>query len=118
MTSTRNNNMPGDYCLQQKAYDKGSAYLLDKSKRIAYHSTLPCPGVNAGMVPNTVLAHNPTDIESSLFGINSSNLVTPQKPVQPNIKNLDMLSFAPRLHPYVPEPLIIENCQRPAIFHR
>ena len=75
MASTRNNNMPGEYCLQQKSYNQGSAYLLNKSKRVASHSTIPCPGVNHGQVPNTVLAYNATDIESSLFGINSSNLV-------------------------------------------
>ena len=118
MASTRNNNMPGDYCQQQKSYNQYSKYTLNKSKRIAHHSTLPCPGVNGGRVPNTVLAHNATDIESSLFGINSSNLVTPQKPVQPNLIYLDMLSFAPRLHAILPKPLIVENCNRPQIFHR
>lgn len=118
MASTRNNNMPGDYCQQQKSYNQYSKYTLNKSKRINDHSTLPCPGVNGGRMPNTVLAHNATDIESSLFGINSSNLVTPQKPVQPNLKYLDMLSFAPRLHAILPKPLIVENCNRPQIFHR
>jgi hypothetical protein len=118
MASTRNNNMPGEYCLQQKSYNQGSAYLLNKSKRVASHSTIPCPGVNHGQVPNTVLAYNATDIESSLFGINSSNLVQPQNPVQPKLKTLDMLSFAPRLHALLPEPLIVEKCQRPTIFRR
>ena len=118
MASTRNNNMRGNYCLQQKSYDQASEYTLNKSKRIAQHSTLPCPGVNTGRVPNTVLAYNATDIESSLFGISSNNLVNPQKPVQPHLKQLDMLSFAPRLHAILPEPLIVENCQRPNIFHK
>ena len=118
MSSTRNNNMPGDYCVQQKSYNEASSYLLNKSKRIAYHSTIPCPGVNVGGMPNTVLSHNPTDIESKLYGINSTNLVTPQKPIIPDLKCLDMLSFAPRLRPHLPEPLIIENGQRPVIFRR
>ena len=54
-----------------KAYHKTNSYILNKSKRIAAYSTLPCTGINVGQIPNTILAKNPTDIESSLFG--SSN---------------------------------------------
>tara|TARA_Y100000588_G_C13675249_1_gene678001 strand:- start:74 stop:430 length:357 start_codon:yes stop_codon:yes gene_type:complete len=118
MTSTRNNNTKGNYCLQQQSYQKGASYNLNPSKRIAYFPALPCPGVNIGQMPNTVLSKNPTDIESLLFGINSNNLEKKQKKVHPNLNYLESLSFYPRLQPYLPEPLIIENKQRPIIFRR
>ena len=118
MTSTRNNNMKGNYCLQQRAYDKTNVYRLNKSKRIAHYSTLPCAGINVGQIPNTVLAKNATDIESSLFGINSSNLVSPAPPILPNLNYLSSLSFFSRLKPYLPEPLVIEHDQRPQIFRK
>ena len=118
MASTRNKNMPGDYCVQQRSYNQSLKYTTNKEKRLAHYSGLPCAGINGGQVPNTIFSNNPTDIESSLFGINSTNLVCPAKPVHPDIKCLDSISFFQRLHAFLPEPLIIQKCQRPHIFHR
>jgi len=113
MASTRNKNTCGDYYLEQKQ----SAHILDnrvyEHRRIAYSDALPCAGINVGSVPNTQLAKNATDIESSLYGINSTNLVKPAAPVNPNLKHLKDVSFFERPQVFVPEPLVIEKSQRP-----
>ena len=51
-----------------------------------------------------VLSYNPVDIESSLFGINSTNLVNPQPPVKPEIKILPSLNVVPTKKVIVMEP--------------
>ena len=85
-------------------------------RRTAYHTALPCAGINVGYMPNNVLSCNPTNTESHLFGIGASNLVKPQREgFTPRIKKLPSISFFDRLQTYVPEPLVIEDNQRPII---
>jgi len=113
MASTRNKNMYGDYHLEQKQ----SNLILDnrvfEHRRIAYSNALPCAGINVGHMPNNQLANNATDIESCLYGINSTNLVNPQTPVNPELNNMPNLAFFERYDVFIPEPLVIENNQRP-----
>lgn len=113
MASTRNKNTCGDYYLEQKQ----SNHILDnriyQNRRIAYNDALPCAGINVGSVPNTQLAHNATDIESRLYGINSSNLVNPEKQLMPQLKSMPEVAFFERHQIFIPEPLVIENKQRP-----
>jgi len=118
MASTRNNNMRGEYCLEQVSNKQGQNYATYKGKRTNDIFLLPCAGINPAQVPGNILSKNSTDVESYLLGINSSNLVNPQRPVQPEINPLKNLSFYTRLQPYLPEPLVIEGCQRPVIFRR
>ena len=118
MSSTRNKNMPNDFHMKQKEYTKKAEYTTYKHKRTAYQNNLPCTGVNMGNMPNNVLSWNSTDIESSLYGIGSTNLVQKKGQVTPRIKYLDYLSFSDRMRTYLPEPLVIENCNRPKIFRR
>ena len=72
-------------------------------------------GVMTGYMPN--MSKNNVDIESRLFGINSTNLVTPEKPlvVQPNIMSTVSFFEHNNSHPVLPEPLIIEGNQRPLL---
>lgn len=113
MASTRNKNTCGDYYLEQKQ----SQHIFDdriyKHRRIAYNDALPCAGINVGNVPNTQLAYNATDIESALYGVNSTNLVSPQPPVKPKLKSMRDLAFFERSQIFIPEPLVIEKSQRP-----
>ena len=113
MSSTRNKNTCGDYYLEQKQ----STHILDnriyQHRRIAYSNALPCAGINVGSMPNTQLAYNATDIESRLYGINSSNLVNPQDQLTPQIKSMPNLAFFERPQVFIPEPLVVENNQRP-----
>ena len=79
MASTRNKNTKGNYNLEQRNHTLSSSYKLypNSSHGVAYDTKQPGNGLNPGQLPANQLSHNSTDIESFLFGINSTNLVTP-----------------------------------------
>ena len=115
MASTRSKNTPDDYCLQQRSYGDARQYTTYVNSQYgkAAESAFPCFGVNMGHMPSDVLSRNPTDIESNLFGINSTNLVNPAEPTIAEINRMPNVAFFPRKPVYLPKPLIIENNQRP-----
>ena len=115
MASTRNKNTPSDYCLQQRGYQESAAYTTFKysSSGQAEQSAFPCVGINMGHMPASVLSQNPVDIESGLFGINSTNLVDPQPPVIAEVNNMQNVAFFPRKPVYLPDPLVQSVTQRP-----
>ena len=90
MASTRNINTQSDYCLQQRGFRDMLNYntFINSSSGQASRSSFPCVGINMGNMPATVLSNNSVDIESGLFGINSTNLVNPQRPVIAEINNM------------------------------
>lgn len=61
------------------------------------------------------LSHNSVDIESNLFGINSTNLVSPVMNFQPQLRTDVTTShlYEANRTVYMPEPLVIERNQRP-----
>ena len=115
MASTRNNNTKGDYCLQQRDYKDARIYLDYKYSQVgrAYENALPCLGSNPSHMPRSAFSKNSVCIESALFGINSTNLVNPQTPVEPKLKILPEVSYFKRVPLFIPEPLVVENNQRP-----
>ena len=115
MSSTRNINMRDDYSLEQQYYGLARNYTGYKhaAQGCAYQDSIPTIGITPGKMPRGTLSHNPIDIESALFGINSTNLVNPQKPVVPNLKKIPTSVFFDRLQVHMPMPLVIENNQRP-----
>ena len=113
MASTRNINMPSDYCLQQRAYRLASGYELYPYKRLAYHTRLPCFGINMGQMPNTTLSCNATNTESFLYGIGATNLVKPQKSFTAQLKCIPGIAFFQRPEAFLPVPLVVPKCQRP-----
>jgi hypothetical protein len=115
MASTRNNNTPGDYCQQQLAYRQTLDYELYKNgyQGRAYSNAIPCLGITPSHMPNTAFSKNAVEIESALFGINSTNLVNPQKPITPELIRLPEISFFQTTPTIMPEPLIIQSKQRP-----
>lgn len=115
MASTRNKNTRSDYCLEQNINNNLNTYLLyqNASYGQAYNSAFPGDYVNMGKMPNTVLSKNSTDIESTLFGIGSSNLVNPKAPTQARLYNMNEVKFVDRMKVVLPEPLVVENNQRP-----
>ncbi len=115
MASTRNINTCGDYKIQQKAFHRNLEEVLYKygSGGIAYSPALPCGGSAPPSLMNShSLSFNPVDIESCLFGINSTNLVNPQAPVYPELKNLKEVKFFDRPSIVMPEKLVVLNNQR------
>jgi hypothetical protein len=115
MASTRNNNMPSDYCLQQRSYMDNRNYIEYKYSQQgrAYDNAIPCMGITPSHMPREAFSHNSVEIESSLFGINATNLVTPQKPVEPELKKLKEISYFERLSVLMPEAMVVQTDQRP-----
>jgi hypothetical protein len=115
MTSTRNNNTPSDYCLQQREYTLAGKYTTYEYSQYghAYNPAIPCVGIMPTNISRDVYAKNYIEIESSLLGINSVNLVNPQPPVVPELKKISSVKFFDRIPIIMPKPLVIENNQRP-----
>jgi len=115
MTSTRNKNNPDDYKLQQRRFEESLQYNQYEYSQVgrAYNIAIPDIGIMPSHMPNCAFSKNPTDIESSLWGINSTNLVKPQPPVKPELKSLKEVEFFDRMKCVMPEPLQIQKNQRP-----
>lgn len=115
MASTRLKNSTGSYCYEQRSYHQGAKYITNPQRRFNQMSAIPCAGINIGGMPNSVLSSNAVDIESELYGIGLTNLVKPYREITPRINVLPMVSFFPRDKTLLPEPLVVENDQRPII---
>ena len=104
MASTRNINTPGNYEAEQVALKQEAEYSVYKGFGKPEEVCLPGNWILSGRMAPQVLSYNPIDIESSLFGINSTNLVDPQPPVKPEIKILPSLNLTPTKTVIVMEP--------------
>lgn len=115
MASTRNNNTPGNYCLEQRNNRLMQDYELYKNSQNgnAYNPAIPTFGITPSHMPSSEFSYNPVEIESSLFGINSTNLVNPQKEVTPQLKKVQEKTFIKKVPLIMPQPLAIEKQQRP-----
>lgn len=115
MASTRNKNTPGDYCLEQREYKQNSNYTLYVNSQYgaAYNTAIPGNGLNPAQIPSNQMSKNAPDIESFLFGIDSTNLVNPRKVFVPEFKTLRSANIYEKTPILVPEPLVIEKNQRP-----
>lgn len=121
MASTRNKNTCGDYYLEGRQNVGIMDNRLYEQRRIAYQTSFPDAGIHVGHMPNTVLSHNAIDLESSLFGIGSTDLTLPpnsehsshvREYENPKLKSLPSVAFFERLPVFIPEPLVIETHQR------
>jgi len=117
MASTRTNNTSGNYCLQQKQYQDQRTYTIYKNSGFgeAYNTQLPGNGLNPGQIPWNKLSNNAADIESFLFGINSTNLVNRAPPLTPDLITLNTANIFKTSPVYLPDPLIVEKYQRPFV---
>jgi hypothetical protein len=115
MASTRNKNTPGNYCLEQREFKGSSNYTLYPNSQYgaAYDTRLPGTGLLPAQIPANKMAYNAPDIESFLFGINSTNLVNPAPVFTPELKQLCWSNVFKKGPTYIPEPLVIEANQRP-----
>jgi hypothetical protein len=117
MASTRNKNTTSDYCIQQNAHKHMRAYIGYENGYAgkAYENALPFESV--GILPSRMsreaFSTNSVDIESALRGINSTNLVSPQAPVNPSLRELPEVKFYDRMAFYMPEPLVVNKYERP-----
>lgn len=116
MPDTRSKNTTGDYNLFIKSQRKWAAYDMyeNSSSGAPVDPKWAGNGLNPGNMPSRALSHNPVAIESSLFGIGSTNLVEPQSPITPQIKRMDTQNMFVREPVYVPAPLLISKSARPS----
>lgn len=115
MASTRNKNTPGDYALEKKAYElqfKERTFLHGPAGQ-AITTNHPGNGLLTGRIAAHNLSNNYCDIESSLFGIGSTNLENPLPIVKPDIRNLQSLNVIDKLPLYHPSSFKIKPNQRP-----
>jgi hypothetical protein len=115
MASTRNNNTKSDYCLQQTGFEQIRDYNLYENSQSgrAYDPAIPTLGYTPSHMNRENFSKNSIDIESSLFGINSTNLVNPAAPVQPELKCVKEVEFFKTLTTIMPLPMVMEAKQRP-----
>jgi hypothetical protein len=115
MASTRNKNTRSDYYLEQQQNSCIKTYNLYVNSQYgeAYKPALPTLGITPSHMPRNTLSYNPVDIESSLYGINSTNLVYNVEPVNPQLKTIPDVSYFDRLPMIMPKPLVVEKNQRP-----
>ena len=115
MTSTRNKNTQGNYYLEQKSFSLMNKYDLYKQSQygLAHNTSMPDIIYRPSFLPRETLSKNPIEIESLLFGINSTNLVEPKKPIKPQLKTLPTNKFFERNPIIMPKSLVIEKNQRP-----
>jgi hypothetical protein len=113
MTSTRNKNTPGNYCLEQREYKNAVGYTIFPSFGTSYSTQLPGDGFASARIPWDKMSYNAPDVESFLFGINSTNLVNPAPKFVPELAKLGTLNLYEKGKVIIPEPLVIEKNQRP-----
>ena len=115
MASTRNKNTMGNYNLEQRQYQQFGDYTLYPNSQYgaAYNTRLPGNGLLPAQIPWNKLSHNAADTESFLLGINSTNLVNPAPCFVPEIAKLEQTNIYEKGTTFMPEPLVIENNQRP-----
>jgi hypothetical protein len=117
MASTRNKNTRSDFKIEQNAQKMTRNYVEYENSYAgkAYEPALAFESV--GILPTKMsrehFSQNSVDIESALFGINSTNLVDPQAPVVPQLKQLPEVKFFERMALFMPEPLVVEKAARP-----
>jgi len=115
MASTRNKNTPGNFCLfLRQNYDIANWELYKHGAAgEAYDTKLPGNGLNPAQIPWNKLSHNAVDIETFLFGINSTNLVNPAPPLTPQLKCLGTANVFKSAPVIMPVPQAIPKHQRP-----
>jgi hypothetical protein len=125
MASTRLKNSPLTYKVEQQEIHKCHKNKMYNGKILHDNSYLPELGINAPYMPNglnnNILSNNGPDIESSLFGIGSTNLVQPKAPTCAQLNNMQNVIFfdpKPQSNQFIPEPLVISTQERYTIFRR
>ena len=115
MASTRNINTRGNYNLEQEHFNlsRNNISYIHNPQGKAYINAMPSIGYMPSRMPRGTLSNNPIEIESMLFGINSTNLVKHTKPIKPDLKAIPTLNFFERIPIHLPKPLVVEHNQRP-----
>ena len=115
MASTRNKNTPGNYYLEQRnlSLSRDYEHYAHSASGAPKDVALPALGFNPSWMARDTLCHNPVDVESELWGINTTNLVTAHKTTLPQLKTVSTVTYFETVPLIMPRALVIENKQRP-----
>ena len=117
MASTRNINTMSDYNfhnLQNRNLQIYNLYKNSSSGAPVNNNCMPSIGYIPSKMSYDSFSNNPIDIESSLRGIGSTNLVEQFQPVIPDIKKIEFKEWFERQKTIImPYPLFHNNNQRP-----
>ena len=89
------------------SYDKSSYYGT------VTDTYFPGNGLVGMKTAGMNLSSNATDIESQLFGIGSTNLVEPRRPIAPDVYQLKSLNVADRVPLVLSDKFSLQPNQRP-----
>lgn len=116
MSSTRFVNNRAQYKLECDLNNKICTNRLYEQRTKATNLVLPNAGIYPSHVPGNVLSSNCADIESQLFGIGSNDLVHDRKIEKPQINSYQYQAYFYRPKDIlIPDPLVVENNQRPIV---
>jgi hypothetical protein len=117
MASTRNRNDRGNYQLEERGREEQRLYstFRNQGNGQAFNNHFAGDGLLGGQMGPLALSRNFADIDSYLKGTGSTNLVTPQPEIRPQLKNLEPLSIIDRIPVLMPAPLRHVHDQRPLL---
>ena len=118
MSSTRNRNTSLDYNLEkQKNKNLENHYLyIHSSSGRPTSECIPSLGYIPSHMSRDALSNNAIDIESTLYGIGSSNLVNPCYPVVPSLRPIEFKHYFNKSETLImPNPFIFNNDERPTL---
>jgi len=115
MASTRNSNSAIDYKQQCNRNAHLVSYLSSPHYGTPGAIHLSGNGLNHSRLPLDALSSNALDTESFLFGIGSTNLVTPAPAfvAQPNVDRLVPTHLFVNRPVIMPDPMAVATNQRP-----
>lgn len=113
MASSKNINSKGNYALEQASLQKNYQYQIAPFYGAPLHMSIGNAGIGVPKYTINTMASNGVDIESHLFGINSTDLERPQVCVNPQLKPVPVTYFYDRNGVIMPKPLVVEKNQRP-----
>jgi len=115
MASTRNKNTPGDYAAQQTINQGGDdyyAYSKSSFYGVPTNTYFAGDGLVGMKAPHRNLSQNYSDVESYLYGIGSTNLVSPKPDPTPDIYACKSLNIFVKPEVQVPAALVPQADQR------
>jgi hypothetical protein len=117
MASTRNRNDRGNYQSEERGREDQRLYSMfrNQGNGQAFTNHFAGDGLLGGRMAPLALSRNFADIDSYLKGTGSTNLVTPQPEIRPQLKQLDTLSVIDRIPVIIPAPLHHIKDQRPLL---
>ena len=117
MASTRNKNAKSEYALEQRTnnfINNWNTYE-NSSYGSPYDAAMPAVGYMPSHMCPCFFSNNAIDIESDLYGINSTNLVSEKPKTNPELKTIKTINYFDRIEMLMPKPLVIEDNQRPLL---